>query len=41
MAAIAAAALRAEQLLQPLVAKHQHRVGIDYQLRILLGIPRA
>jgi hypothetical protein len=33
MAPAAAAALRAEQLLQPFVAEHQHRIGLDHQLR--------
>ena len=33
VAPAAAAALRAEQFLQPFVAQHQHRVGINHQLR--------
>ena len=33
MAPTAAAALRAEQLLQPFVAQHQHRIGTEDQLR--------
>jgi hypothetical protein len=33
MAPAAATALRAEQLLQPFVAEHQHRIGLDHQLR--------
>jgi hypothetical protein len=32
MAPAAAAALRAEQLFQPFVAEHQHRIGLDHQL---------
>jgi hypothetical protein len=32
MAPAAAAALRAEQLLQPFIAEHQHRIGLDHQL---------
>lgn len=31
MAPVAAAALRAEQLLEPLIAQHQHRIGVDDQ----------
>ena len=37
MAPAAGAALRAEQLLQPLVAEHQHRVGLDHQSRPLVA----
>jgi lipopolysaccharide/colanic/teichoic acid biosynthesis glycosyltransferase len=37
MAPAAGAALRAEQLLQPLVAQHQHRVGLDHQPRPLVA----
>ncbi len=37
MAPAAAAALRAEQLLQPFVAEHQHRIGLDNQLRPFVG----
>ncbi len=33
MAPAAAAALRAEQLLQPFIAEHQHRIGLNHQLR--------
>ncbi len=32
MAPAAAAALRAEQLLQPFIAEHQHRIGLNHQL---------
>ncbi len=32
MAPAAAAALRAEQLLKPFIAEHQHRIGLDHQL---------
>ena len=35
MAPTAAAAFRAEQLLKSFVAKHQHRVDVDDQLRLL------
>ena len=31
VAPTAGAALRAEQLLKPLIAEHQHRVGLDHQ----------
>ncbi len=37
MAPAAAAALRAEQLLKPFVAKHQKRIGLDYQPRPLVA----
>ena len=33
MAAAADVALREEQLLQTFVARHQHRVGLEHQLR--------
>lgn len=32
MAPAARAALRAEQLLKPFVAQHQHRIGLDHKL---------
>ena len=35
MAPTAVAAFRAEQLLQPFVAQHQHRVGVEDQQRLL------
>lgn len=35
VAPTAAAAFGAEQLLQPFIAQHQHRVGVDDQLRFL------
>ena len=37
VAPAARAALRAEQLLQPLVAEHQHGVGLDHQLGRFVG----
>ena len=37
VAPAARAALRAEQLLQSLVAQHQHRVGLDHQLGRFVG----
>ncbi len=37
MAPAVAAAGRAEQLLQPFVAEHQHRVGLDHQPRFLVA----
>ncbi len=32
VAPVAAAALRTKKLFQPLVAEHQHRIGLDHQL---------
>ena len=37
LAPVAPAALRAEQLLQPHVAQHQHWMGLDHQLGCLVG----
>jgi hypothetical protein len=39
MAPAPAAALRAEQLLHPFVAEHQHRIGLDHQLRPFVTHP--
>ena len=41
VAPTAATALLTEQLLNPLVAQHQHRVGIEDKLRFLAEIPRC
>jgi len=37
VAPAAAAALRAEQLLQPFIAEHQHRVGLNHQLSLAVA----
>ena len=37
VAPTARAALRAKQLLQPLIAEHKHRIGLDHQLRVLVA----